>query len=428
MQRRVRLGQTAPIGTASPSPAPPTTAPPPEPEETWGFLDPGNGFIVGKSGIGTLSISAYALVRYLNQLPAEQTFTDHLGREQPVDTRHDIYSHRVLVWLKGWVGVPKLVYTIAFWTVTDTDQDAIFGNLGYRFSKRFSVYAGINGNPGSRSLQGSHPYWLGHDRVLADEFFRPFFTQGAWANGEVLTGLWYSAMVGNSSSTLGNTSAQLDRNFTTGASVWWMPTTAEFGPRGAYGDWEMHEDVATRFGFSVTRSPEERYTDIGADPGNTALKLADSLNLFSIGSLAPGVTVTNADYRILAFDAGLKHRGIFLQTEFYSRRLGGFVADGPLPVEEIDDWGFYVQGSFYPVPRKLEVYAATSQIFGDKQAGFENSSEYLAGANFYPANTRNHRLNVQVIDINRSPVSSAFGYYTGGQAGTTLSVSFSVFF
>jgi hypothetical protein len=326
------------------------------------------------------------------------------------------------------MGVPKLVYTIAFWTVTDTDQDAIFGNLGYRFDKRFSLYAGINGNPGSRSLQGSHPYWLAPDRVMADEFFRPFFTQGAWANGEVLPGLWYSAMVGNSSSTLGNTSAQLDRNFTTGASVWWMPTTREFGPRGAYGDWEMHEDVATRFGFSVTRSPEERYTDIGSNPGNTALKLADSLNLFSTGSLAPGVTVTNADYRILAFDAGLKYRGFFLQTEFYSRRLDGFVADGPLPVEEIDDWGFYVQGSFYPVPKKLEIYAVTSQILGDKNAGFANSSEYLAGMNFYPTNTRNHRLNLQVIDVNNSPVSSAFGYYVGGQDGTTVSMAFSVFF
>ena len=48
--------------------------------------------------------------------------------------------------------------------------------------------------------------------------------------------------------------------------------------------------------------------------------------------------------------------------------------------------------------------------------------------NFYPFNTRNHRLNVQVIDVNRSPVSSTFGYYVGGQTGTTFSAAFSVFF
>jgi hypothetical protein len=34
----------------------------------------------------------------------------------------------------------------------------------------------------------------------------------------------------------------------------------------------------------------------------------------------------------------------------------------------------------------------------------------------------------QVIDVNHSPVSSTFGYYVGGQDGTTVSAAFSVFF
>ncbi len=396
--------------------------------EQWGTFDPGKGFLVGRSKQGELSLSGYALVRYMNQMPADQTFTDHLGGEHPVKAREDIYSHRVLVWLNGWVGTPKLLYTIAFWTVNTTDQDALFGNIGYRFHKRFTLYGGINGNPGSRSMLGSHPYWLGHDRVMADEFFRPFFTQGIWANGELLPGLWYDVSVGNSSSILGTTAVQLDRDFTYGGSLWWMPTTKEFGPRGAYGDWEMHENVATRFGVSASRSPEQRYTSVGTASSNTALKLADSLNLFETGSLAPGVTVTNADYSLLAFDAGVKYRGIFFQTELYWRTLDGFVANGPLPVSEIEDSGFYVQAAFYPIPRKLELYAATSQIYGDKDAGFRNSSEYLAGLNYYLVASRNHRLNLQVIDVNRSPVNSTFGYYTGGQDGTTVSLAASVFF
>ena len=82
--------------------------------------------------------------------------------------------------------------------------------------------------------------------------------------------------------------------------------------------------MATRFGVSAVYSPEERYTAIGANPGNTALKLADSVNLFETGALAPGVTVTDADYQILAIDAGLKYRGFFFQTEFYHRQLNGF--------------------------------------------------------------------------------------------------------
>jgi hypothetical protein len=415
---------------------PASAAQPPQPErepaeriETWGEFDPGDGFLVGRSAAGELSISAYALVRYINQTPNNQTFTDHLGNTRVVDGRNDVAPHRVMVFLKGWVGNPKLIYTIFVWTVNATDQDALFGSLGYQFTRRFSLYAGINGTPGTRSLQGSHPYWLGHDRVMADEFFRPYFAYSVWAQGQVTAGLWYNAVVANNSSSLGIKAAQLDRTWSTGASMWWMPTTKEFGPRGGYGDWEGHERVATRFGFSSTLSKEERFTDsVTGTTGNTTIKLADSVNVFDLGALAPGVTVQEVDYRILSFDAGMKYRGLFLQTEIYSRWLDDFVADGVLPVTSIFDQGFYVQGAFFPIRKKLEVYGATSQIFGDKDAGFENSSEYLAGFNYYPADTRNHRLNFQIIDVNRSPVSSTFGYYVGGQSGTTYSLAFSVFF
>ncbi len=393
----------------------------------WGAFDPGQGFLIGRNEMGELSMSAYALVRYMNQM-GDDEFVDHLGREQPVDLRNDIYSHRVIVYLKGWMASEKLRYEIGFWTVNATDQDALFGNLGYRFSKRFNLYAGIAGNPGSRSMLGSHPYWLGNDRVMADEYFRPYFTQGVFANGEIAPGLWYQAMVGNTSSTLGTTASQLDREFTYGGSVWWMPSTGEFGPRGAYGDWEMHEELATRFGVSYTFSPEERYSSVTESPGNTALKLADSLNVFANGALAPGVSVTDVDYEVVSVDAGFKYRGLFLQTEFYNRTLDNFQADGALPIGKINDWGFYVQGSLYPIPKKLEVYAATSQIFGDEDAGFDRSWEYLMGMNYYPFNTRNHRLNLQVADVHKSPVSSTFGYYTGGQDGITVAAAFSIFF
>ncbi len=431
------LGQAAATGAGNVPEAPagaaqPTTQSenqPAERIESWGEFEPGGGFLVGRSSAGELSISAYALIRYVNQLPVGQTFTDHLGNEHPVDSRQDVFPHRIMIFLKGWLASPKLIYNIFLWTVNTTDQKNIFASMGYQFSRKFSLYGGINGIPGTRSLQGSHPYWLGNDRVLADEFFRPYFSNGVWVQGEVAPGLWYNAMVGNNMSALGVKATQLDRKFSGGVSGWWMPTTHEFGPRGAYGDWESHEKVATRVGVSWSYSPEERYTDASTGAtGNTTIRLADSLNAFDMGALAPDVTVQNMHYRLLSFDAGMKYRGFFLQTEVYNRWLDHFVADGLLPVSSIHDWGFYVQGSFYPIKKRLELYGATSQIFGDKSTGFSNSNEYLAGMNVYPWNTRNHRLNFQVIDVNRSPVSSTFGYYTGGQKGTTVAVAFSIFF
>jgi len=397
--------------------------------ETWGSYDPGAGVLVGRGKRGELAVSMYALARYINQNDEDQKFVDHLGRERPVDPRNDIMSHRILIFLKGWVGSPKLVYTTTLWTVNATDQKAIFANLGYQFSKKFSLYAGVLGNPGTRSMLGSHPYWLGNDRVMADEFFRPYFGTGAYAVGEPMPGLWYEAAVTNSNSALGTTSVELDRKYTRGGSVWWMPTTKEFGPRGAYGDWEHHDQLATRFGISSVLSPEQSFrASTQANPENTTLRLADSVNLFETGALAPGVTIDTADYTIVAVDAGMKYKGFFLQTEYFNRRLDKFVADGSLPVREVNDTGFYVQTSFYPIPQVFEVYAATSQIYGDKDAGFRNSSEYIAGANWYPFDSRDYRLNLQLMEVNRSPVSSSFGYYTAGQDGFTAATALSIFF
>jgi hypothetical protein len=312
------------VGQAAATTVPPTAAQTPSAPtpavESWGEFSPGQGFLVGRSSAGELAISAYALIRYLDQTPATDTFVDHLGNERPVDGRNDIFPHRVIIWFKGWLGRPQLVYNIAVWTVNTTNQVALFGNLGYQFSRKLSIYGGINGNPGTRSLQGSHPYWLGHDRVMADEFFRPYFGSGVWVQGEAVGGLWYNVMLGNSNSALDIKATQLDRSFTPSASVWWMPTTKEFGPKGGYGDWEGHEKLATRFGMSASSSTEQRYTNAdNGSSGNTTLRLADSINVFDTGALANGVTVELVDFTILSFDAGIKYKGLFLQTEIYNR-------------------------------------------------------------------------------------------------------------
>ena len=48
--------------------------------------------------------------------------------------------------------------------------------------------------------------------------------------------------------------------------------------------------------------------------------------------------------------------------------------------------------------------------------------------NFYLADSRNHRLNIQVHNVNHSPVSSAFGYYLGGLHGPVVAATLSVYF
>lgn len=127
--------------------------------ESWGSIDPGKGFLLGKTRYGTISISAYVLARYINQLPSKQNFTDHLGRIIALDPRNDIQLHRILLTFHGFIYTPKLDYNVTVWTVNSTGQVAIIAAPGYRFHKCFNLYAGITGNLGTRSMTGSHPYW-----------------------------------------------------------------------------------------------------------------------------------------------------------------------------------------------------------------------------------------------------------------------------
>jgi cell division protein FtsB len=401
-----------------------------EQEAMWGQYTPGAGYTVAKTETGSLNISAYMVARYLNQLPAHQTGVDHLGRPLLIKPRQDFQLHRVMVFLQGFLFNPKFQYMTFLWTVNDTTQVAIGGALTYNFNRHFVLSGGWNGLPGTRSIQGSHPYWPSYDRVMADEFFRPFFTQGIFAAGEVVPRLYYRAMLGNNLSNLGAAAVKLTRDLSVGASLTWIPTTGEFGPRGAFGDFEHHEKLATRFGTGYTRSPEDRRSELSAvNSENTTIRLGDSLNVFDTGSVAPGVTVLNATYHLNAADAGIKYRGFWLQGEGYYRLLNGLIADKPLPISNIRDYGFYVQTAYMVVPKTIEIYADTSWVYTDyAPKGSGPPHEYLVGLNWYPAHNRNYRLNFQVIDVDHSPVSSTFGFYTGGLKGPIVALGATAFF
>jgi cell division protein FtsB len=390
----------------------------------FGEFNPGRGFIVGKGEYGELDLSGYMAVRYLNQLPADQSATDHLGRPVPIDPRQDFQFHRVMLFSQGWLFSPKFLYSTFLWTVQDTNQVAVGGALYYDFGKFMNLGAGWNAYPGTLSLQGSHPYWLSYDRVMADEFFRPYFSQGIFAKGNILPRLEYRWMVGNNNSNLDVPAVKLDRDLSAGFAITWLPTTGEFGPRGAFGDYEGHDKFATRFNLAYTYSPEDRQAPLGTPPGNTTLRLSDGLNIFDTSALAIGVTVEKAHYQLLSTGAGMKYHGLFLQGEGYGRRLDNFVADGKLPVGVVRDYGFYVQLGYMVVPKRIELYGATSYIFGQ----YTHPKEFIVGGNYYPWNSRNARLNIQLINVDQSPVNSTFGFYLGQLRGQVFTIGMTGFY
>lgn len=405
------------LGTTALSPRPASAAE--AATESSDFV-PGQGFDVVKGKYGSLNIGAYVLLRYLNQLPATQSFNDHLGRPRNIDTRQDIQLHRSLIHFRGFLFSEKLTQQTSVWAVNSTNSVTIISSINYEFAKQFILGGGVGGLPGTRSLNYEHPYFLGTDRQMADEFFRPSFTGGAWISGEAVPKLKYRFMVGNNLNIVDISAAKLSRNFAYGGTVAVYPTTGEFGPREGYGDFEMHDRLATRFGVSSVHSREDRQNDLSTNkfPDNTSIRLSDSLNIFDGSAFAPGVTLQTADYTVAALDAGFKRRGFFLFGEYYFRRLANFDANGPVPYASIVDHGYMLQASYMISPQKLELYGAHSLVFGK----FNRPFELTAGLNYFPWKSRSFRLNGSLTYVNRSPVSSLFGYFVGGQKGPTVAL------
>jgi len=384
-----------------------------------GQFSPGEGFDLIKTTRGSLNLSVYGLVRYMNQMPGDQTYRDHLGRERVVEARNDLNWHRSFLWASGFFWNPRLRYTLTVWSLPTTEQTLVFGLIRFIVGKGLTFGAGIGPNLTARSMQGSWPFWASSDRQMAEEFYRGGFSSAFFITGEPVETLYYTVSVNRSLSQLGITAINDNRSFSYSASVWWMPTTNEFGPRGGFGDLEDHQEVATRVGMSICRAEEARYAPVDQPPRHGQLKLSDGVNPFETGALAEGVTVKELDYGEVAVDAGLKYRGLSLQAEYGIRRLSNFEATGPVPEDSIFDHGFFAQAGYMVVKKRVGLYTTGSLIFDE----FDRQPwELSGGASYYPSGTRNLRLNLHYIHVEQSPTGSSFGFYTAGQSGDTISL------
>ena len=377
------------------------------PTSKIGSYSPGRGFTLAANEWGEVRFGIYTYVRYLNQKGLDDTYVNGLGETVKIDKREDLELNKVKIEFRGWMLDPKFEYVLYTWTNNAAQgqgaQVVVGGNLKYVFDKSLMVGAGILSLPTTRSTSGNFPYWLTVDhRTIADEFFRGSYSSGFFAMGNPLPGVAYYTMLANNLSILGVDAGQLDEDFTTtSTAVWWMPTTGEFGPRSGFGDYEEHEDVATRLGVHFTFSPEDRQSQPNTeDIDNTQIRLSNGTIIFTPGALAPGVAVSNVDYYMTAFDAGLKYRGFALEGEYYLRWLNDFKADGPLPIDHTFDQGFQVLASAMAVPKTLQLYTTGSAVFGE----FGEPWEIAAGANWWLFQRREVRLNLEYIYDYKSPI------------------------
>lgn len=252
-----------------------------------------------------------------------------------------------------------------------------------------------------------------------------------WTYGEMLPRLNYNIVIGDNLSILGAKSDNLTRDLSTSASLFWLPTTGEFGPRGGHHDLENHTMLATRFGVSFTHFRDSKQSPAGdSTSGNTQVKLSDGVNLFERSSLQPGVQVLFADFNMGSVDFGFKYRGFFFQVQYFLRNLSRFDITGTIPDpvnwrSSIFDHIVQVDISHMVIPKTLNAYVSGTYMF-DK---FErHPNEISAGLNYFPLHLRAWRLNAHFIYVTKSSASSSFGYYVAGQTGPTFSIGTDILF
>jgi hypothetical protein len=241
----------------------------PEPGERWGGFEPGKGVILMRSDIGEVDLGMVSYMRYLNQHGMDDTYTSAFGESFDVTPREDFQLAKVQMTLRGWLFDPRFGYNAYVWTSQTSQglgaQVVVAGNINWTFNDAFKVYFGVHSLPSTRSTNRTFPYWLRNDnRPIADEFFRGSYTQGIWIEGKIARGLEYRAMIANNLSALGVSARQLDAKPNTySAALTWTPSTGEFGPGNAFGDFEEHQKLATLFSAHYTRSTEDAAVPAG---------------------------------------------------------------------------------------------------------------------------------------------------------------------
>ena len=364
-----------------------------------------------------LKFNVNTQLRYLNTLDSNTTFIDHLGVTHDVHTRNDITVNRAMFILGGYIFDKRAQYSFTVWTSAGAASIVVAGNIGWRFSKAFTLTGGYTGVPGSRSLVATFPFFTSTDRSMADNFFRPGFTQGAWANGELTKGLNYLAFVGNGLNTLSITANKIDTNLLVSGSLWWEPLGPYGEPgksRNMYDDYFASRKIRIRLGTSFTRSRENRFSDLDqSSPENTSIYNSDGVQAFATGAFAPGVTLQDATYKLWAVDGGIKWNGLAVNGQYFVRWLNDFVADGPIPLASTFDRGGEFSAGYFVKSKKLMPYVRGSWVRGQ----FGSPYEYGAGLKWHFVPTERLWVNTEVFRINKAPYGGAFTPYTAGMTG-----------
>ena len=352
-------------------------------------------------------------------------WVDATGLQRPIYNINTFNINRVLLGFSGYAVDERLVFDIRLFGTTDYGVRSAFvpiGSLGWRLDDDLTLAAGATIVPGSREWVDAQPWTLGVDRSMANTFFRPGYSPGAFAIGALADRtLHYQAGVWNA---IDGGQAGVLRTGTSMAwagNAWWEP----FGPFGlGYSDMEHHDAPVIRLGTSGVYARTQAIIFPGLNPEDTIVRLSDGTPIAVPNALGPGTQLRQYGFHLATVDAGWKYRGWAVNVEYYFRLLDAFRGTGSFSQSSLFDHGGLACVSWCFVPRHYEIYARSSALTGLYGTG----QEYGGGFNWYVHRSRQARFTLEALAINKSPAQNILYPYRAGASGTAIQTQFQLLF
>ena len=118
------------------------------------------------------------------------------------------------------------------------------------------------------------------------------------------------------------------------------------------------------------------------DNSGTNISPSGSLRVNTDGSLSSYTLASAAERSSYSFDAALKVGPFDLSGEYLNERIRGRLVDGVAPITGFQPSGWYVQGGYYLLPKKLQAVARWESLEPDQVAD-DGLHSVVAGVNYY---------------------------------------------
>lgn len=383
------------------------------------YADYDRGFVIRPVNPDThpfeMKIGGRIQFRYGGFARDTETYTDNANDTFPVRNRNRFDIERARLKFSGYALDQRLTYFLQLDGDTDGDHGVDFFDYwwGWEFDEDFKVLIGKRKVPASRQWILSSAKTRLVDRPMANDFFRPDRSVGLFAVGKMGERSEYEIMLGNGYNTTNIRNSRTDDQLAIAYSQF-------FDPWGDYGsqvvDWDYVCDPRVRIGHSAVYAPtDDQEQGVPLGEGDF-LRLTDGTILTKTGALAPTVTVSSFDVILYGVDAAVKYRGWSANAEVFFRWIQNIEADGALPVSELFQRGFYVEGGKFLIPQTLDFNVRYSQVNGR----YGNASDYAAGFNWWPLDTSNLKLSLDLTYVDGSPLNNSSSDILVGDDGALV--------